>query len=174
MQDVVRILDHVKASPKDSGVLKLIVLRLPDEQRQTPPRATLSVEHGVTGDRWSLKTSPDPLMQVSVMNSRFLEVIAGEVERMNLAGDNLIVDLDLHIDNLPTGTRLRIGQALLEVTDSPHTGCKKFQQRYGKDALDITNTPEGSAMRLRGLLARVIEGGEVHVGDPVTKEAPRP
>jgi len=172
MQDIAHILDHVKASPKDGGVLKLIVLRLPDEQRQTPPRATLSAEHGVTGDRWSLKTNPDPLVQVSVMNSRFLEVIAGETERMNLAGDNLIIDLDLHIDNLPTGTRLRIGQALLEVTDSPHTGCKKFQRRYGKDALDITNTPEGSAMRLRGLLARVIRGGEVQVGDTIHKEPP--
>jgi MOSC domain-containing protein YiiM len=130
------------------------------------------VEHGVGGDRWSLKTNADPLTQVSVMNSRFLEAIAGEAERMNLAGDNLIVDLDLHESNLPPGTRLRIGQALLEVTDSPHTGCKKFERRYGKAALDLTNTPEGSAMHLRGVLARVIQGGEVRLGDSIHKEAP--
>jgi|ERR1039458_1128823 MOSC domain-containing protein YiiM len=164
------LLDLVRASPKDGGVLKLIVVRLPNEQRQTPTQAVLSPERGVGGDRWNLKTNADPLVQVSVMNSRFLEAIAGEAERMDLAGDNLIVDLDLHKNNLPTGTRLCIGQALLEVTDSPHTGCKKFERRYGKAALDITNTPEGSAMRLRGLLARVIQGGEVRLGDTIRKE----
>jgi MOSC domain-containing protein YiiM len=167
-----RLINLVQGSPKDGGVLKLIVLRLPNEQRQTPPQATLTVEHGLAGDRWSLKTNSDPLAQVSVMNSRFLEAIAGETKRMNLAGDNLIVDLDLHQDNLPTGTRLRIGQALLEITDSPHTGCKKFERRYGKVAMDITYTPEGAAMRLRGLLARVIQGGEVQIGDTIHKETP--
>jgi MOSC domain-containing protein YiiM len=165
------LLDAVRASPKDTGVLKLIVLRLPNEERKTPAQAVLDVERGVVGDRWSLKTNADPLVQVSVMNSRFLEAIAEETDRMNLAGDNLVVDLDLHTDNLPTGTRLRIGRAVLEVTDSPHTGCKKFERRYGKAALDLTYTPEGTAMRLRGLLARVIQGGEVQIGDTIHKEA---
>ena len=164
------LLDLVRASPKDNGVLKLIVLRLPRDQRHTPPQATLTMEHGVAGDRWALKTNADPLSQISVMNSRFLEAIAGETERMSLAGDNLIVDLDLHQDNLPPGTRLRIGQAVAEVTDVPHTGCSKFERRYGKTALDLTNTPEGSAMRLRGVLARVIHGGQVRLGDIVRKE----
>jgi len=166
------LLNAVRASPRDGGVLKFIVLRLPNDQRHTPPQATLSVEHGVAGDRWSLKTNPDPLTQVSVMNSRFLEAIAGESERMNLAGDNLIVDLDLHEDNVPPGTRLRIGEVVLEITDVPHTGCSKFERRYGKAVLDLTNTPEGSAMHLRGVLARVIQGGEVQVGDAIHKEAP--
>ena len=166
------LLDAVRASPKDGGVLKLIVLRLPNDQRHMPQQATLSAEGGVAGDRWSLKTNPDPLAQISVMNSRFLEAIAGEAERMSLAGDNLIVDLDLHEDNLPPGTRLRIGRALVEVTNVPHTGCSKFERRYGKAVLDLTNTPEGSAMHLRGVLARVIQGGEVQVGDAIHKEAP--
>ncbi len=165
------LLDLVRASPKDTGVLKFIVLRLPNEKRATPSQAVLSVEHGVGGDRWSLKTNPNPLMQVSIMNSRFLEAIAGGSDRMDLAGDNLIVDLDLHKDNLPPGTRLRIGEAVLEVTDVPHTGCSKFERRFGKAALDLTNTPEGSAMHLRGVLARVIHGGEVRLGDAIHKEA---
>jgi MOSC domain-containing protein YiiM len=165
------LLDAVRASPKDVGVLKLIVLRLPNEQRETPSQAILSVEHGVGGDRWSLKTNADPLKQVSVMNFRFLEAIAGESERMNLAGDNLIVDLDLHENNVPPGTRLRIGEVVLEVTDIPHTGCSKFERRYGKAVLDLTNTPEGSAMHLRGVLARIIHGGEVRLGDTIIKEA---
>lgn len=166
------LIDSVRASPKDRGVLKLIVLRLPDEQRHTPAQAVISVTHGVEGDRWNLKANANPLSQVSLMNARFLEAIAGDAGRMNLAGDNLIVDLDLHESNLPAGTRLRIGQAVIEITDYPHTACKKFERRYGKAMVDLTNSPEGRALRLRGLYARVIHGGEVRLGDSVHKEAP--
>ena len=172
LSDPTHILNAVKASPKDAGVLKLIVLRLPDEQRHTPAQAVISVTHGVEGDRWNLKANANPLSQVSVMNARFLEAIAGEAGRMNLAGDNLVVDLDLHESNLPAGTRLRIGQAVIEVTDSPHTACGKFERRYGTAMRDLTNSPEGCALRLRGLYARVIHGGEVRLGDAVHKEAP--
>lgn len=166
------ILDQVRASPKDHGTLKLIVLRLPNEQRRTPSQASLSLVNGVEGDRWNLKPNPNPLSQVSVMNARFLEAIAGDAERMQLAGDNLIVDLDLQESNLPAGTRLRIGQAVIEVTDSPHTGCRKFERRYGKDMCDLANAPEGLALRLRGLYARVVQEGEVRLGDSVRKEMP--
>jgi MOSC domain-containing protein YiiM len=170
--DLRALVDFVAASPKDGGVLKLIVLRLPKEQRHTPPQALLSPGNGVEGDRWNSKADANPLSQVSVMNARFLEAIAGGSERMNLAGDNLIVDFDLQEDNLPAGTRLRIGQAVVEVTDYPHTGCRKFERRYGKAVLDLANSPEGRALRLRGLYARVIQGGEVRLGDSVTKETP--
>ena len=164
------VMDLVRASPKNNGVLKLIVLRLPNEQRRTPSRAIVSLANGVEGDRWSLKPNPNPLSQVSVMNARFLEAIAGSADRMNLAGDNLIVDLDLQESNLPLGTRLRVGQAVIEVTDSPHTGCSKFERRYGKAMRDLANSPEGMALRLRGLYARVVHEGEVRLGDSVTKE----
>jgi MOSC domain-containing protein YiiM len=171
-QNATQILDLVRASPKDAGVLKLIVLRLPGEERRTPQKAILSAHNGVEGDRWSLKPKANPLSQVSVMNARFLEAIAGDAERMNLAGDNLIVDLDLSESNLPPGTRLRVGQAVIEVTELPHTGCGKFDRRYGKAALDLTNSVEGRASRLRGFYARVIRGGEIHIGDTIHKEVP--
>jgi MOSC domain-containing protein YiiM len=164
------VINHVRTSPKDNGLLKLIVLRLPNEQRRIPSQVTLSMVNGVVGDRWSLKPDANPLSQISIMNARFLETIAGDKERMNLAGDNLIVDLDLHEANLPAGTRLRVGQALIEVTDLPHTGCIKFERRYGKAMRDLADTPEGLALRLRGLYARVIHEGEVRLGDIISKE----
>ena len=171
--DTQALIDRVRASPNDNGVLKLIVLRLPNEQRHTPLQAILSEGDGVGGDRWKLKANANPLSQVSVMNARFLEAIAGETNRMNLAGDNLIVDLDLRESNLPAGARLRIGQAVIEVSDYPHTGCSKFERRYGKAVLDLANSPEGCSLRLRGLYARVIQGGEIRLGDTVHKETSR-
>lgn len=171
MQDTLQILSAVKASPKDAGTLKLIVLRLPDEQRSRPLQAVLSTTNGVEGDRWSAGKTPNPLSQVSVMNARFLEAIAGSAERMDLAGDNLIVDLDLDESNLPAGTRLQVGEAVIEVTTQLHTACKKFHGRYGKEAVILANSAKGRALRLRGLYARVVRGGEVHVGDRVCKEA---
>ena len=105
------------------------------------------------------------------MNARFLEVISESPERMNLAGDNLIVDLDLSESNLPAGTRLRIGETVVEVTSLPHTACKKFHGRYGKEAQVLANSAEGRALRLRGLYARIVQGGEVRLGDAVRKEA---
>jgi MOSC domain-containing protein YiiM len=172
MQDTLQILSAVKASPKDAGVLKLIVLRLSGEQRSTPRQAVLSTTSGVEGDRWSAGKTPNPLAQISVMNARFLEAIAEDAERMNLAGDNLVVDLDLDESNLPVGTQLRVGQAMIEVTSLPHTGCKKFHGRFGKAALVLANSPEGRGLRLRGLYARVVRGGETHIGDVVHKETP--
>jgi MOSC domain-containing protein YiiM len=167
-----QLINIVQGSPKDDGVLKLIVLRLPNEQRVTPPQARLTCTGGVIGDNWGAKAGRSTDRQVSIINSRFLEAIADGVERMPLSGDNLIVDFDLHQDNLPVGARFRIGEVVLEVTDHPHTGCVKFERRYGKAALDLTLTPAGLAARLRGLLARVIHEGEVKPGDIIHKETP--
>ena len=169
--DAQALLDAARSSPKDGGVLRHIVLRLPNEQRVTPPQARLTCTGGVVGDNWGAKAGRSTDRQVSVINSRFLEAIADNTECMPLSGDNLVVDLDLHVDNLPVGARFRIGEVVMEVTDHPHTGCAKFERRYGKAALDLTNTPEGLAARLRGLLARVIREGEVRPGDTVHKEA---
>ena len=167
-------MDQLAQSPQDLGVLEYIVLRLPDEQRATPQEAEVSPDGGLEGDRWARPISPNPGAQISVMNSRFLRIVAGDDDRMSLAGDNLLVDLDLSDENLPTGTQLQIGTATFEVTDVPHTGCQKFQSRYGKDALDIVNADAYKSQRLRGLFIRTIQAGRIQVGDSIRKLTPAP
>jgi MOSC domain-containing protein YiiM len=109
-------------------------------------------------------------MQLNVMNVRATSLIAGDPERWPLAGDQLYVDLDLSGDNLPPGTRLAIGSAVIEVTDQPHRGCAKFKQRFGSDALKFVNSPIGCELNLRGINAKVVQSGEIHPGDVVTKQ----
>lgn len=168
---------HVLASPKDRSKLQLIVARPKANDRQTLPSAELSPEGGIVGDRWSVDHwehlpdgSPHPQSQVSLMNSRVLELIAGEAEAMPLAGDNLILDLDLSVENLPAGSRIRIGnQVVLELTAAPHTGCGKFQKRYGKAAREFVNGEVGLKHNFRGRMAQIIERGTIAIGDTVEK-----
>ena len=167
-------MDQLAQSPQDLGVLEYIVLRLPDEQRAAPQEAEVSPDSGLEGDRWAQPNSPNPRAQISVMNSRFLRIIAGDDTRMPLAGDNLLVDLNLSEENLPAGTQLQIGTATFEVTDLPHTGCQKFERRYGKDALEFVNGETYKSQRLRGLFIRTIESGKIQVGDSIRKIAATP
>ena len=165
------LLAAVRASPRDEGSVVLIVLRPASGERLTPPRAVLSAAGGAEGDRWGLRQDRDPSAQVSVINARLLAALAGSAERMGVSGDNLALDLDLSEGNLPAGSRLRVGEALLEVTGRPHQGCRKFEGWFGKAARDLVDSPPGRALRLRGLYARVLEGGAVRVGDPVRRAA---
>jgi MOSC domain-containing protein YiiM len=164
-----RILDAARRSPRDAGTVGLIVVRLPGEGRTLPSEVMLTETGGVAGDRWGLESGADPAKQVSLINSRVLDAVAGPGRGRELAGDNLAVDLDLHEDNLPPGSRLRVGAAVIEVTAHPHKGCSRFQRRYGKEANEATLAPAGRAQRLRGLYARVISGGLVRVGDGIAK-----
>ena len=168
-QELESELPDLPQSPHDGGTLEFIVLRLPGEKRATPKTATVNPERGLEGDRWALPNSPNKRAQISVMNSRFLKLIAGDDTRVPLAGDNLIIDFNLSDDNLPPGTRLRVGEALFEVTDLPHTGCEKFERRYGKDAREFVNVDAYKSQRLRGLFLQVVEGGQISVGDRIHK-----
>jgi MOSC domain-containing protein YiiM len=170
-------LDDVLASPREEGRIEAIVVRPAEDERQLRQAAQLTPEGGVEGDRWATESGglrlpdgrPDPRAQVSLMNVRILRLIAGQEARMELAGDNLIVDLDLSEENMAVGERLRAGEALLEVTDVPHTGCGKFAQRFGPDATRFINASARADLHLRGRYARVIEAGKVRVGDLVQK-----
>lgn len=170
-------MDDVLASPDDEGALEFIVIRPKKGKREFLRKVYLSPEGGVEGDRWRsspwLKLAdgrPDPRVQLSLMNARLLRLISGDEEReMCLAGDNLIVDLNLSEDNLKPGQRLSVGEAIIEITDAAHNGCGKFLSRYGKDAVKFVNSAEGKRLHLRGLFAQVIRPGVVSVGDRVCK-----
>jgi hypothetical protein len=167
---------HVRLSPKDEGVLELIVGRPREDEREVLEEGVLDLSEGLVGDSWRERGSsrtPDgsahPDMQLNVMNSRVLALVAQGRERWRLAGDQLIIDLDLSDENLPAGTRLSLGSAVIEVTPPPHTGCRKFVARFGPDAMRFVNSPAGRRLRLRGLNARVVRPGRIRVGDVVRK-----
>ena len=124
---------------------------------------------GLVGDRHAQHESAPPGTELTLMNARVIALIAGDRERWPLAGDQLYVDLDLSPENLPPGTRLEVGSAVVEVTDVPHTGCAKFTERFGSAAIRFVNSPSGRALRLRGMHARVIEPGTVRPGDSIRK-----
>ena len=169
-------LDNIRRSPKDEGVLKMIVRRPAVDEREVLQEGELSVEVGLVGDTWKERPSkampdrsPNPQAQVTLMNSRTIALIAQSEERWALAGDQLYVDMDLSEDNLPVGTRLALGSAILEISAQPHTGCLKFSQRFGVEAHKFVNSPQGRPLRLRGVNARVVQAGMSRVGDVVMK-----
>ena len=165
-------LPHVQASPKDGGALEMIVRRPQTNAREVLDEALLDLAEGLVGDNWRSRGSPstadgaaDPEMQLNIMNARVAALVAGDRERWPLAGDQLYLDLDLSSANLPPSARLRLGEALLEVTPPPHTGCRKFVSRFGMDAMKFVNSRLGRQLNLRGVNAKVVEPGVVRVGD---------
>lgn len=169
-------LDHLRAAPADDGTLELIVRRPEVGEREILDEGTLDLDVGLVGDTWTdrpSRSSADgkahPDKQLTVMNVRAARLVAGDdPERMALAGDQLYVDLDIGVENLPAGTRLAIGTAVIEMTEPPHPGCVKFRDRFGADAVRFVNTKEGKALRLRGANARVVTPGVVRRGDTIT------
>jgi len=161
-------LDEIRESPLDDGKVELIVRRPREDEREILTEAYLYPEGGLVGDDW-LRRNPNPLAQITVMNVRAVALLAQARERWPLAGDQLYVDLDISLANLPAGTRLAIGEAVLEISEKPHTGCAKFQARFGRDAMLFVNSPVGRQLCLRGVNARVVRPGVIRVGDVARK-----
>jgi len=169
-------LEEIGRSPKDEGVLEMIVRRPQVGEREVLQEGQLDPDEGLVGDSWKTRGSrrtpgstPHPDMQLNLMNSRVVALVSQDKSRWPLAGDQLFVDLDLGEGNLPAGTRVAIGSAVIEVTAEPHTGCSKFVERFGLDAREFVNSPERRALHLRGINARVVRAGVIRVGDTLAK-----
>jgi hypothetical protein len=169
-------LDTILQSPQDEGALGLIVRRPDVDQRESLVTGHLDVSEGLVGDNWRKRGNrhmpdgaADPDMQLNIMNTRVIALVADDPDRRELAGDQLYLDMDLSGENLPPGTRLAIGEAIIEVTEPPHTGCKKFASRFGRDATVFVNTGLGKTLNLRGINAKVVQSGDIEVGDIARK-----
>jgi len=164
-------------SPQNKGVVTGIAVRPDLDQRAFPDTLHLHPETGVEGDRWIRRTwkyledgSPDPRVQVALCNSRFIDLVWKTSGSDHHPGDNLIVDFDLSEQNLPAGFRIRVGTALLEISDVLNDGCAKFAKHYGKEAFAWTRHPDSHPLRIRGCFARILEAGQIRIGDPITKK----
>ncbi|HEY0429687.1 MAG TPA: hypothetical protein VGC76_18035 [Pyrinomonadaceae bacterium] len=169
-------LEEILESPKDNGVLRLIVRRPKENEREVLETGELDLNVGLIGDNWKIRGSSstadgasNPEKQLNIMNSRAAALVAQNENRWKLAGDQLFVDFDLSDENLPAGTHLAIGSAIVEITPAPHNGCKKFVARFGLDAMKFVNSPVGKKFHLRGVNARVVRPGTIKKGDLVKK-----
>jgi hypothetical protein len=167
-----RILD----SPSDLGTVELVVRRPVEGERELLDEGVLDLELGLVGDRWRPARATDygagddgRAAQITLMNARVIDLVAGDRERWALAGDQLYVDLDLRVENLPPGTHLEVGSAVLEVSDLPHTGCAKFTARFGSAATRFVNAKPNRDLRLRGMNTRIVTPGTVRPGDAIRK-----
>jgi hypothetical protein len=169
-------LDEIRRSPKNEGRLEMIVRRPAVDQREVLHEGKLDLADGLLGDSWKTRGSSrtadgaaHPEMQLNLMNARVVALLAQDKERWQLAGDQLFVDLDLSEENLPPGSQLAIGEAVIEVTAQPHTGCQKFVSRFGLDAMKFVNSPLGKQLHLRGINAKVVQPGVIRAGDVIRK-----
>jgi hypothetical protein len=173
-----RGLEQIRGSPKDFGRIELIVRRPAVEERAVVTEAELHPVEGLIGDCWRTRGSRSTAdgsanrdMQLTLMNARAAALVAGHRDRWSLAGDQLFVDIDLSGSNLPPGTCVEVGSAVIEITAEPHLGCGKFSRRFGVDALKFVNSPAGRELNLRGLYGRIVSPGKVRTGDAVRKLA---
>ena len=156
-------------SPQDNGKVEMIVRRPAPDQREPLQRATFTAEAGLLGDDWLRRHGDEIEAQITLMNARVAQLLAGDKARWAEAGDQLFVDLDISQDNLPPGTRIQLGEVIMQISTLPHTGCTKFARRFGGHARKWTATEEGARQRRRGVYAHVVQDGEIKVGDPITK-----
>ncbi len=176
LEDLYTKLEHIQQSPKDSGRVELIVRRPTTEEREVTTQGRLIPSAGLEGDNWRARGStsmPDgsanPEAEITLMNTRVIQALTQDETRWSLAGDQFFVDFDLSEENIPAGSRLVIGSAIVEVSPLPHNGCKKFSARFGVDALKFISMAENKPLRMRGINAKIIQAGEVKQGDLIRK-----
>jgi hypothetical protein len=172
-EELQTMVEDILQSPNDAGPIEMIVRRPGENEREVVQSAQLSKEGGLVGDRWikNVDANGNPYLasQLTLMNSRVTDAVAVTRERWPLAGDQIYVDMDISIENLPPGSQIQVGDAVVEISEVPHTGCDKFAGRFGKEALRFANVGVGRENRFRGVNAFVVEPGSFRVGDKITK-----
>lgn len=168
--------EQLEPSPTDIGTIEMMIRRPNVDEREEVEEATFDTKEGLVGDNWLTRGSSStsdgsahPEAQITLMNSRVVQLLAGDKSRWAIAGDQLFVDFDLSMDNLPAGQRITIGDVVLEISQKPHTGCGKFARRYGAHARKFVMTDRGKQLRLRGVNAQVIQGGTITKNDTIRK-----
>jgi MOSC domain-containing protein YiiM len=165
--------DVILAAPKDAGPIEMIVRRPGENEREVVQSGDLSTEGGLAGDDWVNRVDengePHHAAQLTLMNARVADAVAVTRDRWPLAGDQIFVDMDISVENLPPGARIKVGEAVVEISHVPHTGCAKFAGRFGSEALRFANVGVGRENRFRGVNAFVVENGAFAVGDKITK-----
>ena len=174
--DLSRALPHVLSAPRDDARAECLCFRPGFNQRSFPDRLNLTRADGIPGERWRTAPwlrladgSPDPRIQVSILPRRVMDAVWLDRDNTPHPGDTIVCDLDTSHANLPVGTLLRAGSAVLRVSDVFNDGCVKWKVRYGKAAKDWITAPGHPQLRLRGILCSVEQDGEVALGDPVRK-----
>ncbi|MFT5091056.1 MAG: MOSC domain-containing protein YiiM [Candidatus Latescibacterota bacterium] len=165
-------LDEIRQSPSDNGTLEMLIRRAQIGAREQLEEGEIDLVEGLVGDNWKTRYGDRPAnpdAQITITNARAIQHISQDKDRWALAGDQLYADFDLSEANVPAGTQLSLGSAILEVTAEPHNGCKKFVERFGMDAMTFVNSEVGKELHLRGINCKVIQAGTISVGDSITK-----
>lgn len=164
----------ILAAPKDNAPIRSLCLRPGIGQRQFVDSLTMTVSEGIPGDRWLTNPwrkladgSPDPEIQVSILPTRVCDLVWREGDRAPHPGDPIVADMDMGVDNLPPGSLIQAGSAVLEVSAIFNTACVKWRNRYGLESFRWINMDDHPRHRLRGILCAVREGGTVTRTDPL-------
>jgi hypothetical protein len=176
MPGLMAALPFVMAAPADNAPVRQLCFRPDRHARSFPDQLALTRAAGIPGDRWLAEPwlrlpdgAPDPDIQVSILPARVLDLIWKPGDTAPHPGDPIIADMDLSLANLPPGTLVQAGSAVLRVSALFNDGCVKWKARYGADAKDWITAPGHPALRLRGILCAVVQDGAVRIGDRLQK-----
>ena len=165
-------LPHIAAAPKTDAPIAVLCFRPGLNQRLFPSSLTLTRAEGIPGERWLTMPwlrlddgSPDPRIQVSILPQRVLDLMWRDRTATAHPGDTIVADLDCGIANLPEGTLIQTGSAVLQVSGIFNEGCIKWKARFGADARAFIDAPGHPDLRLRGVLCAVVQDGVVALTD---------